>query len=142
MFAIIQQDNKIHEPHTPQRGERRATVTGQSECGHHDVGYRGGIGDSGQLDHTDAAAMGGPAAPGDLAGKRALADTAGPDDRDQGSAIDDLSQRGQVLVTAQQLVTGRRGSRPVRRRNGCVEGVALGLPQPFGRLSPKSDSAS
>ena len=47
MFAIVQQHNKIHETRTPQRDKRRATVTGQTECSHHRVWYRRGIGDSG-----------------------------------------------------------------------------------------------
>ena len=33
-----------------------------------------------------------------------------------------------VVVTAQQAVTGRRDYRSLRRRGGCVEGIALGLP--------------
>ena len=136
MLAIVQQDNKIHEPRAPQRSERSATVTGQTECGHHYVGHRGRIRHRGQLDYPHTAAMGGRPVPGHLPGQGGLTDTAGPDDRDQLPAVDDPRQRHQVVVTAQQAVTGRRDHRSLRRRGGCVEGIALGLPQPFGRFEP------
>lgn len=56
MLAIVQQDNKIHEPRAPQCGEWSATVTGQTECGHHYVGHRGRIRHRGQLDYPHPAA--------------------------------------------------------------------------------------
>jgi hypothetical protein len=110
MFAIIQQDNKIHETCPPQQGQGRATVTGQTECSHHRVRYCGGICDSGQFDDPSAAAMGRGAASSDLARQGGFADTPRPDDRDQRSPVDELSQRGEILVTPQQLLAWR----PVR----------------------------
>ena len=102
MFAIVQQNNEIHETGAPQQRESGATVARQSQCGDHRVRHRGGVGDRGQFDDARPPEWAAARRRATSRAKAVLPTPPGPTIVTSGSRVDDLGQRGEVFVTAQQ----------------------------------------
>ena len=112
MLGVVEREQQIERPDgQSQRLERVAAAEPHAERFRDRCRQRRRVGDAGQLDPADAVRMGATARIEQVLHQQALADAAGAGHADQGVAVDQRAERGEVAGTTQQCRKGARQAR-------------------------------